>query len=126
MGFIVKSAFWLGIVLSAMPLGQLLLSDPTSGVGAFVCRPAGAAWAERFASKEVSYEFGAAGCVALAARAGRRRIDARRSRNLGREDPAFRQIIRPIAHGRGQTASMDRVSASFADSRLAGDASIGL
>ena len=66
MGFIVKSAFWLGIVLSAMPLGQLLLSDPTSGVGGFVCSPA-AAWAERFASKEVSYKLGAAGCVALAA-----------------------------------------------------------
>ena len=58
--------------------------------------------------------------------AGRRRIDARRSQNLGREDPAFRQIIRPIAHGRGQTASLDGVSASFADSRLAGDPSVGL
>jgi hypothetical protein len=64
MRFIVKSAFWLGIVLSVMPLGQLSLSDPAPGVGAFVCSPA---WAERFASKEVSYELGAAGCVALAA-----------------------------------------------------------
>jgi hypothetical protein len=67
MGFIVKSAFWLGIVFSVMPLGQLSISDPASGVGAFVCSPAGAAWAERFASKEVSYELGAAGCVTLAA-----------------------------------------------------------
>lgn len=67
MGFIVKSAFWLGIVFSVMPLGQLSISDPASGVGAFVCSPAGAAWAERFASKEVSYELGAAGCLALAA-----------------------------------------------------------
>ena len=60
MGFIVKSAFWLGIVFSVMPLGQVSISDPASGVGAFVCSPVGAAWAERFASKEVSYELGAA------------------------------------------------------------------
>jgi hypothetical protein len=67
MGFIVKSAFWLGIVFSVMPLGQLSISEPASGVGAFACNPAGAAWAERFASKDVSYELGAVGCLALAA-----------------------------------------------------------
>jgi hypothetical protein len=67
MGFIVKSAFWLGIVFSMMPFGQLSISDPASGVGASLCGPAGSAWRERFASNEVSYAVGAAGCVAFAA-----------------------------------------------------------
>lgn len=67
MGFIVKSAFWLGIVFSAMPLGQVLISDASSGVPPFLCSPAGDALVERFASKDVSYAIGAAGCAALAA-----------------------------------------------------------
>jgi hypothetical protein len=67
MGFIIKSAFWLGVVFSAMPLGQLSISDPASEAGVFLCSPAGAAWAERFAPKEVSYGLGAAGCAAVAA-----------------------------------------------------------
>jgi hypothetical protein len=67
MGFIIKSAFWLGVVYSAMPLGQVSISDPASEAGAFLCSPAGAAWTERFAPKEVSSGLGAAGCAAIAA-----------------------------------------------------------
>src|SRR5580704_15603114 len=67
MGFIIKSTFWLGVVFSAMPLGQLSISDPASEAGVFLCSPAGAAWTERFAPKEVSYGLGAAGCAAVAA-----------------------------------------------------------
>jgi hypothetical protein len=67
MGFIIKSAFWLGVVYSAMPLGQLSISDPATEAGAFLCSPAGTAWAERFAPKEVSSGLGAAGCAAIAA-----------------------------------------------------------
>ena len=126
MGFIVKSAFWLGIVLSAMPLGQLSLSDPTSGVGAFVCSPAGAAWAERFASKEVSYELGAAGCVALAA-----------ARVVGASSPGDRATSEAkTAPSRGSSAQSltdaDRQppwigpAPPSPSSRLAGDASVGL
>jgi len=67
MGFIIKSAFWLGAVFYAMPLGQISISDPASEAGAFLCSPAGAAWTERFAPKEVSSGLGAAGCAAIAA-----------------------------------------------------------
>jgi len=67
MGFIIKSTFWLGVVFSAMPLGQVSISDPASEAGAFLCSPAGAAWAERFAPKEVSHGLGVAGCAAIAA-----------------------------------------------------------
>jgi hypothetical protein len=67
MGFIIKSAFWLGVVFSAMPLGQVSISDPATEAGVFLCSPAGAAWAERFAPKQVSYGLGAAGCAAIAA-----------------------------------------------------------
>ena len=70
MGFIIKSAFWLGVVYSAMPLGQLSMPDPASEAGVFLCSPAGAAWAERFAPKEISYGLGAAGCAAVAAARG--------------------------------------------------------
>ena len=67
MGFIIKSAFWLGAVFYAMPLGQVSISDPASEAGAFLCSQAGAAWVERFAPKEVSHGLGAAGCAAIAA-----------------------------------------------------------
>ena len=67
MGFLIKSTFWLGIVYSAMPLGEISALNPAPEVGAFVCGPTGAALAARLAPKEVSLGLGAAGCAALAA-----------------------------------------------------------
>jgi hypothetical protein len=95
MGFIIKSAFWLGVVFSAMPLGQVSISDPASEAGVFLCSPAGAAWAERFAPKEVSYGLGAAGCAAIAA-----------ARVEGASSPGLRPSLdsrTALAHGSGES-----------------------
>jgi hypothetical protein len=66
MGFVIKSAFWLGIVYSAMPFGEIPPFDPASEVGALVCGPAGSALAERLAPNEVSSGLRSAGCAAAA------------------------------------------------------------
>jgi len=67
MGFIIKSAFWLGIVYSAMPLGQDPAMDPASDAGAFLCGPASAAVAAGLPEQEAgSFRLGvAAGCAAV-------------------------------------------------------------
>jgi hypothetical protein len=67
MGFLIKSAFWLGIVYSAMPLGELPPFGAASEVGAFVCSPAASALAEPLAPNEVSWRLRSAGCAAVAA-----------------------------------------------------------
>lgn len=70
MGFIIKSTFWLGIVYSAMPLGQVAPFDPAAEVGDFLCGPAGAAVANGLAREEAaSYRLGVAAACAAVARA---------------------------------------------------------
>jgi hypothetical protein len=101
MGFIFKSAFWLGVVFSAMPLGQVSISDPATEAGAFLCSPAGAAWAERFAPKPVSDGLGAAGCAAIAVA----RVEGASSPDL-RPNPDSRTAQ---AHGSAQSlTAVDR------------------
>jgi hypothetical protein len=69
MGFLIKSAFWLGIVYSAMPLGAASVRDAASGVAREVCGPAGAALINRAEpAGGGDYRLAAAsGCAALAA-----------------------------------------------------------
>ncbi len=67
MGFVLKSAFWLGIVYSAMPLGQDFVPGAGFEVGAFPCVLASEVLAERFAPPQTSYALTAAAGCALAA-----------------------------------------------------------
>ena len=63
MGFVFKSIFWLGIVYSAMPLGQLPSIEATSEVGELACGPAASTIVTHLSPQEVdSFRIG---CAAL-------------------------------------------------------------
>ena len=66
MGLVLKSAFWLGVVYFAMPLGQLPTLGEASDLGASACSSVSAALADRLA-QERPYRLGATeGCAVLA------------------------------------------------------------
>ncbi len=68
MGFLIKSAFWLGIVYSAMPLGAISVQEAASSLAREACGPAGAALIDRAAPADGAYRLAAAsGSAALAA-----------------------------------------------------------
>jgi len=61
MGFVLKSVFWLGLVYSAMPLGELSTAEISAAACDAISRPI----AEPFKSFETTYRSAAlAGCIA--------------------------------------------------------------
>jgi len=103
MGFVIKSAFWLGIVFSSMPLGDLSTLRPASEAEAFACSPAIAALADRMTPKEVSSGLGAAGCAALA---------------VARDDGASAAGVRATADPKSAPAHGSTQSLTDADRQL--------
>lgn len=72
MGYVLRSAFWLGLVYYAMPLGQLPQVDLSSRANlrpeALLCSSANVAIADRLGPLEPAYRDAAAvGCVAALA-----------------------------------------------------------
>jgi hypothetical protein len=66
MGFIYKSVFWLGLVYSAMPLGQVPGPRTSHDASVSLCDSAGARLPDRLKSLEAPYRAAAAAeCAAL-------------------------------------------------------------
>lgn len=128
MGFILKSTFWLGIVYSAMPLGQVALLDPASEVGDFLCGPAGEAVANRLAQQEAaSYRLGvAAACAAVAqAQLGGAPVEVRPNSDVAAAAKGSAQSLtdadrKPPWLGRERRASTDEAKQGWRATRPPG------
>lgn len=94
MGFFYKTAFWLGLVYYAMPLGRP--PDMEARPTAVLCRSARAAVEETLPALSPEFRAAAAmGCAALAARPGPAGSSAQ-TLNDSDKTPPWRDPARPV------------------------------
>ena len=95
MGFLYKTAFWLGLVYYAMPWGRMPELE-TRPAAAALCGPAGLAVGQKLAALAPDYRaIAALGCAAVAATPARPPAPSAQTLNDSDRTPPWRDPARP-------------------------------